>query len=104
METLDWPSWSAIWRAVWPASSGAAAGGGVAEAAEGVAEDRVVEADAGGVPGAEHGDGPVGQAEHALSGSRLGYLAEEAFAGDACDGVGDLGGPSFEVDLVPEHC
>jgi hypothetical protein len=62
----------------------------VAEAAEGIGEDGVVESDAASVSGAQYGESPVGQAEEPLAGSGLGGLADQALALDADDGVGDL--------------
>jgi hypothetical protein len=83
-------------------TEGAAGVAGVAEAAEGVGEDGVVEADAGGVSGADDCGRPVREMEEASAGSGLGGLAEQAFAFDAGDGVGDFDGACFEVDLGPE--
>lgn len=84
-------------------AEGAADVGGVAEAADGVGEDGVVEADAGCVSAAQYCDIPFGQMEDAMARSRLGAFAEEPFALDSDDGAGDLDGCCFEVGLGPQH-
>ncbi|WP_406054396.1 hypothetical protein [Kribbella sp. NBC_00889] len=60
---------------------------------------RGVEADAGGVVGADDRGGPVGEAEDVLAGFGFGGRADEALAFDSGDGVGDVDGAGFEVDL-----
>ncbi|WP_432877082.1 hypothetical protein ACQPYH_28000 [Kribbella sp. CA-245084] len=40
--------------------------------------------------------------EEAFAGLGLGGFADEAFAFDAGDGVGDFDGAGFEIDLGPE--
>ncbi len=58
--------------------------------------------DVGGAAGTEACGGPGREAEDAFAGSGFGGLADQSFAREPRDGVGDFDCAGFEVELVPE--